>query len=75
MDVFVGLVTDDFHRGGWTDQEIGCAVQRGVFRVFVRLEDQDPLGMVAKEQALIADWEEAPEAIAAHLLREGKLGR
>ena len=75
MDIFVGLVTDDFHRGGWIDQEIGCAVQRGTFRVFAKLGGQDPQGMVAREQALIANWEAAPEAIVAHLRREGKLGR
>jgi len=30
MDIFVGFVTDDFHGGGWTDQEIGYAHKRGV---------------------------------------------
>ena len=29
MDVFVGFVTDDFHSGGWPDQEVGYAYQRG----------------------------------------------
>ena len=75
MDIFVGLVTDDFHRGGWIDQEIGRAVQRGVFRVFAKLGHQDPIGMVAREQALITDWDPAADAIVAHLTRLGKLGR
>jgi len=30
MDIFVGFVTDDFHGGGWTGQEIGYAHKRGV---------------------------------------------
>ena len=29
MDVFIGFVTDDFHEGGWPDQEVGYAYQRG----------------------------------------------
>ena len=52
MDIFVGFVTDDFHGGGWPDQEVGYAYQRGVPRVFVKLEDADPIGMVGREQAL-----------------------
>lgn len=73
MDIFVGLVTDDFHRGGWIDQEVGRAVQRQVFRVFAKLGDQDPLGMVAREQALLTDWGSAADAIFGHLRRLGKL--
>ena len=67
MDIFIGFVTDDFQRGGWTDQEIGYAVQRGVPRVFVKLGDRDPVGMVAPEQALNADWDNASGRIIAHL--------
>lgn len=71
MDAFVGFVTNDFHGGGWPDQEVGYACQRGVPRVFLRVEGADPIGMVAREQALTADWETAGQEIIAHLKREG----
>ena len=67
MDVFVGFVTDDFHGGGWTDQEIGYAHKRGVHRVFVKLGSVDPAGMVATEQALSTDWAHATDRILDHL--------
>ena len=75
MDIFVGLVTDDFHTGGWTDQETGYAVKRDVPRVFVQLQEQNPVGMVAREQALHSDWENAAEAIFSHLRSTGDLDR
>ena len=73
MEVFVGFVTDDFHGGGWPDQEVGYAFQRGVPRVLVKVEGADPIGMVAREQALTTGWESAGEEIIAHLKREGVL--
>ena len=67
MDVFIGFITDDFHSGGWPDQEVGYAYMRGVSRVFVKLGGVDPIGMVAREQALTTDWERASQEIVAHL--------
>lgn len=68
MDVFVGFVTDDFHRGGgWPDQEIGYAHKREVPRVLVKLGSADPAGMVATEQALSTDWAHAADRILEHL--------
>ena len=67
MHIFIGFVTDDFHGGGWPDQEIGYACQRDVVRVFVKLGDADPVGMVAREQALRADWDNAAQQLIAHL--------
>ena len=75
MDAFIGFVTDDFHGGGWPDQEIGYACQRGVPRIFVKLESTDPVGMVAREQALTASWERAGQEIIAYLKRAGLLKR
>ena len=73
MDIFIGFLTDDFHGGGWTDQETGYAIHRGVHKVFVKLDDLDPEGMVAREQALCADWGNAAEEIFANLRTTGKL--
>ena len=69
MELFIGLVTDDFHEGSWTDQEIGYACQRGVTRIFVKLGRCNPSGMVAKEQALVADWSNAADRIIDHLVQ------
>lgn len=73
MDVFIGFITDDFHSGGWPDQEVGYAYMRGVSRVFVKLGGVDPVGMVAREQALTTDWERASQEIIAHLKQAGIL--
>ena len=75
MDVFIGFVTSDFHGGGWPDQEIGYAYQRDVPRVFAKLKGLDPLGMVAREQALATSWEHAGQGIIAHLKQAGILGQ
>ena len=64
MTHFVGLITDDFHSGGWTDQEIGYAFSRSkVTRIFVRLSDLDPRGLAGFEQAVSSNWEHAAERI------------
>ena len=73
MDIFIGFVTDDFHGGGWPDQEVGYAYQRGVPRVFVKLEGADPIGMVGREQALGTNWDRAGCDVIAHLIQAGVL--
>ena len=67
MDVFIGCVTDEFHLGSWTDQEIGYAYKRGVPRIFIKLGKTDPMGFISMEQALETTWEEAPQKIIKHL--------
>ena len=73
MDIFIGFVTEDFHGGGWPDQEVGYAYQRGVPRVFVKVEGVDPIGMVGREQALSTGWDSAGNDIIAHLKQAGAL--
>ena len=64
MTHFVGLITDDFHNGSWTDQEIGYAFSSSeVRRIFVRLSDMDPRGFAGFEQAVSSNWEQAAECI------------
>lgn len=68
MDVFVGFVTDDFHTGGWPDQEVGFAYQRGVPRVFLKMGSRaDPIGIVSEEQAITATWDNAGERLVQNL--------
>ena len=73
MDIFIGFVTEDFHGGGWPDQEVGYAYQRGVPRVFVKVEGVDPIGMIGREQALSTHWDSAGHEIIAHLKQAGAL--
>ena len=73
MDIFIGFVTDEFHEGSWTDQEIGYAYKRDVSRVFVKLGNSDPKGFIAAEQALRTSWKNAPQAIIEHLKDENLL--
>lgn len=55
MTHFVALITERFHGGGWTDQEVGYAFcRKDVKRIFVKLSDADPEGLAAFEQAMPA---------------------
>lgn len=59
MTHFVGLVSDEFHEGSWTDQEIGYAFAReGVKRMFIKLSVDDPRGLAGFEQAAASTWGE-----------------
>ena len=73
MDIFIGFVTKDFHAGGWPDQEVGYAYRRGVPRVFVKVEDVDPIGMIGREQALSTNWDIAGHDIIMHLKQAGAI--
>lgn len=70
MDIFIGFVTDEFHQGSWTDQEIGYAYRRDVPRIFVKLEKTNPKGFMSTEQALETSWDDAPSAVIEHLKNE-----
>lgn len=67
MHVLIAFVTDDFHGGGWPDQEVGYAYCRDVPRVSVKLGAASPVGMLAREQALTTSWERAGPDIISHL--------
>ena len=73
MDIFIGFVTDEFHQGSWTDQEIGYAYRRDVPRIFVKLENVDPKGFMSTEQALETSWDNVPSAVIEHLRGENLL--
>jgi len=54
----VALLTPDFPRSDWTDQEVGFTIGRGLPVIPVRL-GHDPYGFIAKYQAIsgsLADW-------------------
>ena len=57
MHIFIGFVTKDFHKGVFTNQEIGYALKRGVPRIFLGLENSTTKGFVSHEQTLVdIDW-------------------
>lgn len=55
MEIMLVFVTDDLHDSEWTDQEIGFALGRGVPILSLKLENADPKGFIAGEQALRGD--------------------
>lgn len=54
MDVLCALITDDFVKSQWTDQEVGFALGRGIPVIAVNC-GADPYGLLGKHQALRAD--------------------
>lgn len=73
MNMLVALLTQDFHSGSWTDQEIGFAFGRGVPIIAVKLEGADPKGFIGKFQAVSSDWASAPKRIAKLLFNQTKM--
>ena len=67
MDFFIGIVTPDFHKGSWTDQEIGYSIKKDVPRLFLKLGESAPKGFIASKQAMSGSWEEFPHKILDHL--------
>jgi hypothetical protein len=51
MDIFIALMTPDFHDSNWTDQEVGVAIGREVPIVTIRL-GKDPYGFIGKYQGM-----------------------
>ena len=70
MHIFVGIITDDFHTGSWTDQEIGYAYKRKTPRIFIKIGTSDPQGFVSPEQALNANWNNIHTKIIEHLEKD-----
>lgn len=72
MDAFIALLTEDFHKSLWTDQEVGYAVARGVPIIAVKL-GADPYGFIGKFQALPSTWETAPVEIVKLLINSDRM--
>ena len=67
MHALVALITDDFHKSLWTDQEVGWALGRGVTVVPVRILRKNPYGFMGKVQGVTGDLED-PEALATAIV-------
>jgi len=81
MDVFIALMSDDFHDSDWTDQEAGVAFGRGILIIPIKI-GKDPYGFIGKYQALSGTWEnvqkmakEIYEIIVNHAATKEKVKR
>jgi TIR domain len=72
MDIFVAIMTPDFHTSLWTDQEIGFACARNVTRIAVRM-GCDPYGFIGRNQGLNADWTDLSGKITTLLKNHPKM--
>ena len=72
MDIFVAIMTPDFHTSLWTDQEIGFACARNVPRIAVRM-GCDPYGFIGRNQGLNADWTDLSGKITTLLKNHPKM--
>ena len=79
MEVMLVLLTDDFHKSNWTNQEIGFALGKGTPIVCVKVGAVDPQGFIGARQALTASLEEisdvAPQVHRALINEIGQEGR
>jgi hypothetical protein len=67
MDGLAALMTEDFHKSDWTDQEVGFALGRHVPVIPARL-GRNPYGFLARIQALSCNWDNAAERIVQLLI-------
>ncbi len=75
MEVFIALITDDFHDSIWTNQEVGFAKARGIPITCVKL-GADPRGFIGDKQALKGDVDHlAGSAKDIYKLVAAKLGQ
>ena len=66
MDLFLAILTEEFKSSNWCGQEIGFAFARGIYIIPIRLQainGIDPYGFIAKNQALMSNWNEMPYKI------------
>jgi len=76
MEVFIALITDDFHESVWTNQEVGFARAKGIPVISVKLGKIDPRGFIADKQAFRGDPEDLRDSIEAiYKLLAEKLGQ
>ena len=79
MEVMLVLLTDDFHKSDWTNQEVGFALGRGIPIVCVKVGTVDPQGFIGIRQALKGSLEcisdVAPRVYHALISEIGQEGR
>ena len=66
MHALVALLTPEFHRSNWTDQEVGIALGKGSLVIAVRL-GFDPYGFIGKVQGLPGNLDD-PASLASSIV-------
>lgn len=56
MEVFVALITQDFHESNWTNQEMGFALGKRVPVICLKLGNHNPEGFVSSFQGMQANY-------------------
>ena len=56
MDVMLALITNDFHKSVWTNQEVGFALGNNIPVISLKLGVTDPNGFLSDKQALKEMW-------------------
>jgi hypothetical protein len=72
MDALIAILTDEFSKSVWTNQEIGVAFGRNVFILSLRM-GEDPSGFIGKIQALTPKsryHKDIADQIALHLIND-----
>ena len=52
MQALVAIHTNGFKASSWTQQEVGFALGRGTKVISLKMESEDPTGLISKQQAL-----------------------
>jgi len=50
-DIFIPIISENFHKSKWTDQESGIAVEKDKFIIPVSIDGYTPYGFLGKYQA------------------------
>jgi len=72
MDALIALLTKDFQKSNWTDQEISIALGRKVPVIPLKIE-KSPYGFIGKIQAIHYSWEDSATKIIKHLMKYDKM--
>ena len=71
-DILIALLSDDFSKSDWTDQEIGIGCGRGIPIYPIKLGQNNPHGFLQKYQAIEGNAQECAAKIYKLLLGEDK---
>lgn len=71
-DLLVALMTNGYHESNWTDQEIGCAIGRGIPVIAMNIDGTVPYGIIGQFQGYKTTLEKAATDLLEFLAAEEK---
>ncbi|MGV8949451.1 MAG: toll/interleukin-1 receptor domain-containing protein [Candidatus Paracaedibacter sp.] len=72
MDALIAILTRDFQKSNWTDQEIGIALGRKVPVIPLKIP-KNPYGFIGKIQAIPYLWDAPATKIIKYLMKYDKM--